>query len=187
MKSICVYCGSSASNEAAYIDAGRDLGKLLGESGQRLVYGGASIGIMGAIADATLAAGGEVLGVMPNSLVELEVQHEGLTELIVVNSMHERKAKMVEQSDGFIALPGGFGTLDELFETLTWAQLGYHDKPVGVLNVNGYFDALFEFLNNAVEKALVKQKHLDMLHVSSNSIELLEMMVQYEPPKLKKV
>ena len=162
MKSICVYCGSSASNEPAYIEAGKNLGKLLGESGQRLVYGGASIGIMGAIADATLEAGGEVLGVMPNSLVELEVQHEGLTELIVVDSMHERKAKMVEQSDGFIALPGGFGTLDELFETLTWAQLGYHDKPVGVLNVSGYFDALFEFLNNAVAKALIKQKHLDI-------------------------
>ena len=187
MKSICVYCGSSASNEPAYIEAGKNLGKLLGESGQRLVYGGASIGIMGTIADATLEAGGEVLGVRPNSLVELEVQHEGLTELIVVDSMHERKAKMVEQSEGFIALPGGFGTLDELFETLTWAQLGYHDKPVGVLNVDGYFDALFEFLSNAVAKALIKQKHLDMLHVASNSEALLAEMAKYEAPMIAKV
>jgi hypothetical protein len=186
MQSVCVYCGSSASNEASYIAAAKALGTSLGRSGRRLVYGGAHVGLMGAVADAALAAGAEVLGVMPRSLVEIEVQHDGLTELVIVDSMHERKAHMVAESDGFIAMPGGFGTLDELFETLTWAQLGYHAKPIGILNVQGYFDDLLVFLENAVAKQLVKQQHLDMLLVASSGDELLEKMVKFRPVTTRK-
>lgn len=182
LKSICVYCGSSTSNEPGYIKAAETLGTELGQFGRNLVYGGASVGIMGAIADATLANGGEVLGIMPGSLVEKEVQHEGLTELVVVSSMHERKAKMVEAADGFIAMPGGFGTLDELFETLTWSQLGYHHKPIGLLNIQGYFDDLLRFLKGAVNKQLIKATHLETLLVSDNSLELLQKMERYEAP-----
>lgn len=186
MQSICVYCGSSASNEAAYIAEAKTLGEALGQSGRRLVYGGAHVGLMGAVADAALAAGADVLGVMPRSLVDIEVQHDGLTELVIVDSMHERKAHMVAESDGFIALPGGFGTLDELFETLTWAQLGYHHKPIGILNVQGYFDDLLGFLQNAVAKQLIKQQHVDMLLVAKTSAELLEMMTQFQPVTTRK-
>lgn len=181
LNSICVYCGSSPSNQPAFMEEANALGKYLGETGRKLVYGGASVGIMGEIANAALSVGGEVLGVMPNSLVEREVQHEGLTELVVVSGMHERKAHMVEASDGFIAMPGGFGTLDELFETITWSQLGYHNKPVGVLNVGGYFDNLLKFLQDCVDAKLVKPEHLASVLVASTGEALIEKMEAYEP------
>lgn len=187
IKSICVYCGSSAGKTDAFIREAKVLGKALGEAGTRLVYGGASIGIMGALADAAIDARGEVLGVMPRSLVEKEVQHDGLTALEIVDSMHERKAKMVAESDGFVVLPGGFGTLDELFETLTWAQLGYHQKPIGILNVDGYFNGLLEFLRTCVTQGLVKQPHLEMLLVSNTVPELLNLLRNYQPTTASKL
>jgi len=184
--SIGVYCASSTGDAPAFVSLAKVLGKTLAEQNIRLVYGGGSVGLMGIIADAALAAGGTVLGVIPESLRQREVHHEGLTELVVVDTMHERKAIMVAESDGFIALPGGFGTLDELFETLTWAQLGYHDKAVGLLNPEGYFDALLKFLGSAVEHKLVKKQHLDMLLVDQDIDRLLMRMAQYEPPNLTK-
>ncbi len=187
LNSICVYCGSSFGSDLAYREGAIALGEALGRSNRRLVYGGASIGIMGALADAAISAGGEVLGVMPRSLVEKEVQHDGLSSLVIVDSMHERKAHMVEAADGFVVLPGGFGTLDELFETLTWAQLGYHQKPIGIFNINGYFDGLLAFLQNSVEKQLVKQPHLNMLIVADTLPTLLDQMEQYEPTGISKL
>lgn len=186
MHSVCVYCGSSMSRVEGFAVAAEQLGRHLAISGIRLVYGGGSVGLMGVIADAALSAGGEVLGVIPQSLREKEVHHEGLSQLEVVGSMHERKAIMVEQSQGFIALPGGFGTLDELFETLTWSQLGYHQKPVGVLNIEGYFDDLLVFIQQAVDKGLIKQAHLDMLLVEQTSEKLLERMASYKAPNIAK-
>lgn len=186
MHSVGVYCASSTGDVPAFVSLAKALGKTLAEQDTRLVYGGGSVGLMGIIADAALAAGGDVLGVIPESLRQREVHHEGLTELVVVDTMHERKAIMVAESDGFIALPGGFGTLDELFETLTWAQLGYHDKPVGLLNPEGYFDSLLEFLSNAVEHKLIIRQHVDMLLVDQDIDRLLTRMEQYKPPNLAK-
>lgn len=181
MQSVCVYCGSSPGNQPDYTRAAEELGKALGSSDRRLIYGGASVGLMGTLADSALALGGEVIGVIPRSLVEIEVQHDGLTALEIVTSMHERKARMVDLADGFVAMPGGFGTLDELFETLTWAQLGFHKKPIGILNVSGYFDGLLDFLSTAVRQQLVKQAHVDMLLVADNCQELLAKMSEYTP------
>jgi len=186
VRSVGVYCASSTGDAPAFVSLAKALGRSLAEQNTRLVYGGGSVGLMGIIADAAISAGGTVLGVIPESLRQREVHHEGLTELVVVDTMHERKAIMVAESDGFIALPGGFGTLDELFETLTWAQLGYHDKPVGLLNPQGYFNSLLEFLSNAVGHQLVKRQHLDMLLVDQDIDRLLSRMEQYEPPQLAK-
>ena len=186
MHSICVYCGSSPSDQPSFTLAAAELGRHLAQSKIRLVYGGGSVGLMGIIADAALESGGDVLGVIPQSLREKEVHHEGLTRLDVVGSMHERKAIMVEESQGFIALPGGFGTLDELFETLTWAQLGYHNKPIAILNVEGYFDDLLIFLSQSVKKKLVKQAHLDMLIIDANCERLVQKMRDYVPPQVTK-
>ena len=186
MKSIAVYCGSSTGDSTAFVNLASELGTVLANRQIRLVYGGGSVGLMGVLADAALAADGEVLGVIPDSLKQKEVHHAGLSELVVVETMHERKAIMVAESDGFIALPGGFGTLDELFETLTWAQLGHHDKPIGVLNPDGYFDHLIAFLRQAVSHKLVKQRHLEMLLIDDQIEQLLLRMNQYEAPRLAK-
>src|ERR1051325_8659898 len=156
MQRLCVFTGSSSGARAAYAEAARELGTLLARRGIGLVYGGARVGLMGAVADAVLAAGGEAIGVIPQALVAKEVAHTGLTALHVVESMHARKAMMSDLSDGFIALPGGWGTLEELFEVLTWAQLGLHRKPTGLLNVDGYFDGLLAFLTHTVAEAFVR-------------------------------
>jgi uncharacterized protein (TIGR00730 family) len=152
LRAVCVYCGSSFGADPLYLEATRSLAQTLVANGIRVVYGGASVGLMGALADATLEAGGEVVGVIPQQLVDREVAHAGLTELHVVSTMHERKALMAELSDAFVALPGGIGTLEELIEVFTWSQLGLHRKPLGVLNVNGYYDGLGAFLDHAVEQ-----------------------------------
>ena len=155
MKSVCVYCGSSFGTDPAYLQATQALARTLVANGLRVVYGGAAVGLMGALADATLEAGGELVGVMPQQLVDREIAHQGLTELHVVATMHERKALMAELSDAFVALPGGIGTLEELIEVYTWSQLRLHDKPLGVLNVAGYYDGLAAFLDHAVTEGFL--------------------------------
>ncbi|MBJ6724569.1 TIGR00730 family Rossman fold protein [Geomonas sp. Red875] len=187
MKSICVYCGSSPGRLEAYSEAARALGAALVERGIRLVYGGANIGIMGVVADTVLALGGEVVGIIPDALVKKEVAHTGLTELHVTRSMHERKTLMAELADGFVALPGGIGTLEELFEVWTWAQLGFHEKPCGLLNVAGYYDALATFLDHTVAEQFVKQPHRSMLIVESEPAALLERFRSFTPPHVAKL
>lgn len=186
MKKICIYCGSSSGKDPAFKEIASELAKLLVSSNISLIYGGASIGVMGKIADTVLEQGGEVIGVIPQSLVDLEVAHYGLSELKIVKSMHERKSMMAELADGFIAMPGGLGTLEELFEVLTWAQLGFHDKPCGVLNINQYYDGLIQFLDHAVEQGFVKNFHRDMLLVDANPDNLLQKMAEYQPVKVEK-
>lgn len=177
-KTICVYCGSRVGQHPAHRTAAIALGTAIAQRGLRLVYGGGHLGLMGVLADAALSHGGEVVGVIPEILVQKEAAHRSLTELIVVESMHARKAKMVELSDAFIALSGGLGTLDELFEILTWAQLGFHQKPCGLLNINGYYDSLLEFLDHAVSEGFIKPMHRHTLLVSSSATELLEQILQ---------
>lgn len=183
LKNICVYCGSSAGTEPAFLQQADALGRLLAEKQIGLVYGGAQIGLMGAIADAALAAGGKVTGVMPEFLVRKEVAHQGLTELTVVDSMHERKMAMAELADAFIAMPGGLGTFEELFEVLTWAQLGLHSKPCGLLNVSGYFNDLVRFLDHAVEQGFVSRENRSILHVEANPATLLVRFENHQPPQ----
>ena len=185
MQRICVYCGSSSGKNSAYTAAAKQLGAELAKRNLALVYGGASIGIMGVIADAVMAHGGEVIGVIPQVLVEKEVSHAHLTELKIVNSMHERKALMAELADGFIALPGGLGTLEELFEILTWAQLGLHQKPCALLNVNHYYDALIAFLDQAVDEQFVSPKHRALLLLEENPGAIIDRLVGYRAPVLK--
>lgn len=185
-RAICVYCGSSPGIHPDYASAARLLaGELLARD-LTLVYGGASKGLMGVMADAMLDAGGRVVGVIPAALQRKEVAHAGLAELHVVRSMHERKALMEELSDGFIALPGGFGTLEEIIETLTWGQLGLHRKPCGLLNVRGYFDALLRFLAHAEAEAFLKDQHRSMLLVDTDAARLLSAFANYEPPDVPK-
>jgi len=179
MKKVCVYCGSSSGRRPEYSYAARSLAKALISRGIGLVYGGAGIGIMGEIADAVLAGGGQVIGVIPQMLADKEVAHDGLTELKIVGSMHERKQVMMDLSDGFIALPGGLGTQEELFEVLTWSQLGLHTKPCGLLNVEGYYDKLCSFLDHAVEEQFVKSHHREMLLVEQSPEKLLTLMEAY--------
>jgi uncharacterized protein (TIGR00730 family) len=186
MKRICVYCGSSAGRHPAYLQSAGELGRRLASRDIGLVYGGAGIGVMGAIADAVLDAGGEVIGVIPEALAVKEVAHASLTEQHVVQSMHERKALMADLSDGFIALPGGWGTLEEIFEILTWAQLGFHEKPCGLLNVRGYFDSLFGFLEHQIEEQFVKPVYREMLILEEDSDVLLDRFEQYRAPKVRK-
>lgn len=182
MKTICVYCGSSDGRQPAYVEAARLLGNALVERNIGLVYGGASIGLMTEVADTVLNGGGKVIGVIPRALAKKEVMHAGLTELHIVSSMHERKAKMAEVADGFIALPGGLGTLEELFEILTWAQLGMHQKPCAILNVQGYYDHLLSFLQHAVKEEFVKPLNLDMLIQDKSVAALFEKMFAYRAP-----
>ena len=174
LKNICVFCGSSPGRGEAYQLAARALADALVARGQGLVYGGASIGLMGRLADAVLEQGGKVSGVIPESLMRREVVHQNLSELHVTRSMHERKTKMFELSDAFIALPGGMGTLEELFEVCTWAQLGHHAKPCGMLNIEGYFDRLIGFLNHAAGEGFIKEAHRSLLLVADEADELLE-------------
>lgn len=186
MNKLCVYCGSSSGLLPAYSEAARALGQELVKQNIGLVYGGASVGLMGIIADQVMNNGGEVIGVMPAALVEKEVSHCGLSELVTVSSMHERKAVMAERSDGFIALPGGLGTMEELFEILTWSQLGFHSKPCGLLNTEGYYDKLSEFLDHAVQQQFVKALHRNMLISESDPGALLCRMRSHQPPKADK-
>ncbi len=186
MKRICVYCGSSPGRSPEYIGYARVLAKELITRNIGLVYGGASVGIMGEIANTVLDGGGEVIGVIPQKLVDKEVSHNGLTELKVVNSMHERKAIMAEISDGFIALPGGLGTIEEIFEVLTWSQLGFHKKPCALLNIKQYYNSLSLFLDHAVEEQFIKSIHREMLLVEDDPCKLLDAMETYNPPSVDK-
>ncbi len=186
MKKICVYCGSSPGRHPEYLAAARFLAEELLSREIGLVYGGAHVGIMGEIADTVLKGGGEVIGIMPRALVDKEVSHPGLTELKIVDSMHQRKAMMADLSHGFIALPGGLGTIEELFEALTWAQLGFHKKPCGLLNAKGYYDHLSAFLDHTVEEEFVKDAHRAMLIVEKDPTILLDRFATYEPPEVNK-
>jgi uncharacterized protein (TIGR00730 family) len=186
MRSVCVFCGSNAGARDAYSEAAREVGCAIAERGLTLVYGGAAVGLMGTLADAALAAGGRVVGVIPRALVERELAHSGLSELNEVGSMHERKAMMADRSDAFLALPGGAGTLEELFEVWTWAQLGHHRKPVGLLNVDGFFDALLRFLDHQVGELFIRPEHRDMLIVERDVIRLLDRFATYNPPIVEK-
>lgn len=184
MKSITVFCGSSLGSEKIFETEATTLGNLLAKEKINLIYGGAKIGLMGTVANAILTAGGSAVGVIPSFLSKKEVVHENLTELIEVKTMHERKQKMFELCEGFIALPGGFGTLEELFEILTWAQLGRHKKPIGILNTNGYYDDLLHFMRGAIQKGFVRENNMELLLVSSSLPELLSKMKSYIPPPL---
>ncbi len=187
MKRICVYCGTNGGGNPAYLQAAEQLGVLLAERGVGVVYGGGEIGMMGAVADGALSRGGEVIGVTPILFVEMGVIHQKLTDLKVVNTMHERKALMAELSDGFVALPGGLGTFEELFEILTWAQLGLHQKPCGILNVDGYFNRLVEFLDHAVQEKFIKESHNKMMIVEESAEKLLGAFLNYTPPQESKL
>lgn len=182
MKSVCVFCGGNPGRNPAYLEAARSFGEQLARSGLALVYGGAQVGLMGAVADAALAHGGEVFGVIPEFIAAREIAHLGVTKLEVVSSMHERKAKMAERADAFVALPGGFGTLDEIFEILTWSQLGLHRKPCAVLNTAGYFDGLLSFLDHAAEEQLLRPEYRAMLLVESDPARLVQRLRDHQPP-----
>lgn len=186
MKRIAVYCGSSSGSDEIFKTKAYELGENLAQNNIELVYGGAKVGLMGAIANGVLDNGGKAIGVLPNFLAEKELQHIKLTEIIFVETMHERKAKMSELADGFIGLPGGFGTMEELFEMLTWAQLSLHSKPIGILNVNGYYDSLIEFIRTMYQNGFLKEEYLDLLLVSDNIQELLRQMKNYLPIKNEK-
>lgn len=186
MKRVCVFCGSDRGIRSDYADAARRLGRALASRRLALVYGGGRVGLMGEIADSVLEAGGEVVGVIPRSLYEMEVAHTGVTDLRVVDSMHERKALMAEISDGFIALPGGMGTLEELFEVLTWAQLGFHQKPCGLLDVAGYFEPLLAFLGHAVGERFLRAEHRGLLLVETCPAALLDRLAEHRPPRVEK-
>lgn len=179
LTSVCVYLASSTGTNEAIVAATKELGDLLVERGIRLVYGGGAVGLMGIIADTVLEAGGEVTGIIPVSLFPKEVAHQGCTELIAVDSMHERKRLMFERSDAFIALPGGFGTLEEIAEVTTWGQIGMHTKPVGVLNIDGYWDGLLSFLDRAVDDQLLKEQNNALLLRASTPVDMLDALESY--------
>jgi uncharacterized protein (TIGR00730 family) len=186
MRRITVFCGSSSGNNPIYLEQATALGKYLAQENIDLVYGGAKVGLMGAVADGVLHNGGKVFGVLPNFLRIKEVAHENLTELFLVETMHERKLKMHELSDGAIALPGGFGTFEELFELLTWGQLGLHQKPVGILNTNGFYDNLILMIKNMVSEGFLKNENAEMLLVETDFVKLIERMRNYQPQNIKK-
>jgi uncharacterized protein (TIGR00730 family) len=183
LQSICVFCGSSRGARPDYLAAAEATGREIARRGITLVYGAGNIGLMGAVADAALAEGGTVVGVIPESLVAWELAHDGLTELHIVRSMHERKAMMAERAEAFLALPGGLGTFEELFEILTWAQLGLHQKPFGLLNVAGYYDPLLMLLNRAVEERFLRPAHRDLVIAeAADPARLIDRLKAYEPP-----
>ncbi len=186
MKRICVYCGSNPGRQPIYREAAAALGRELVNRNIGLVYGGASIGVMGAVADAVLQSGGEVIGVIPQGLATREVAHSKLSELIVVTSMHERKARMAELADGFVALPGGWGTFEEIFEILTWAQLGIHAKPCGLLNIANYYDHLALFLQHAMDERFVREEYKPMIIMEQQPAALLDRFASYQPPQVRK-
>lgn len=185
MKSVAVFCGSSKGHHPVYSDYARQLGEALAERKTWMIYGAGNIGLMGVIADAMLAKNGKVIGVIPHFLREKEVCHEGLTELYVVNSMHERKVKMAELSEGVIVMPGGYGTLDELFEMLTLVQLGQDDQPIGILNVEGFFNPLLEQVDHMMKEGFVKSFHQSLIMESNNIDDLLNQMNNYEPSPIR--
>lgn len=183
-RSVCVFCGSRSGADPAFLHAGEAVGRLLAERGLTLVYGGARVGVMGAVANAALAAGGRVVGVIPKSLVSKEVAHDGLSELFLTDSMHERKDRMIVLSDAFLALPGGFGTYDELFETLTLAQIGIHDKPNALLDVNGYFQPLVALLRHTIAADFASPEHADLVVVDDDPARMLDRLAAWKPPRL---
>lgn len=181
MKRLAIYCGSATPADPLYIESAREVGRGLAERGIGVVYGGGRLGLMGAIADAALAAGGEVIGVIPQALVDAEVAHRGLTELHIVPGMHQRKAKFTDLADGFITIPGGTGTMDELWEALSWAQLGYHADPVGLLNVARYYDPLIAFWERMGEVGFLRPQHRNLLIVADTLPVLLDRMAEHQP------
>ena len=186
MRRACVYCGSSSGFDPVYKTTAIELGALLVARGIGLVYGGGSVGLMGALADSVLAKGGEVIGIIPHHLIAMEVGHRQLTSLIAVDSMHARKHQMADLSDAFIALPGGIGTAEELLEVFTWLQLGIHAKPVAILNINGYFDHLLQFLAHMEESGFLKREHREMLIVERDAARLIEQLRGFVPPRVDK-
>ncbi len=186
MKSITVFCGSNSGFRPEYAEAAKVLGQILVKENMRLVYGGGNVGLMGIIADEVMNAGGEVIGIIPESLDKKEVGHHGITELRVVGSMHERKALMAELADGFIAMPGGIGTFEEFFEILTWAQLGFHDKPCAILNIAGYYDGLLALCDNAVSEGFLRPAHRQLILEDSNPETLIEKMRNLKPVPVEK-
>jgi uncharacterized protein (TIGR00730 family) len=186
IRRVCVFAGSSPGRRPEYGTAAAALGRVLAERGIGLVYGGARVGLMGALADAALAAGGEVFGVIPRALVDKELAHTGLSALHVVESMHQRKALMADLSDGFVAVPGGWGTLEELFEVLTWAQLGLHRKPCGLLNVEDYFDPLLTFIDHSIAEGFVRSDYRRLIAVAAAAEPLLDLLAQQTPPTVEK-
>ena len=181
MKSVCVYCGSSSGARPLYVEAARAFGRALVEHDLALIYGGGKVGLMGTIADTVMEAGGRAIGVIPELLVSKEIGHKGLTELHVVPDMHHRKKMMADLSDAFVAMPGGVGTLEELFEAYTWAQLGYHQKPVAVLNIDGFYDPLIAMLKHTVQEGFMRQTYLDALEFDSDATELIGKLQRYQP------
>jgi uncharacterized protein (TIGR00730 family) len=181
LQSICIFCGASTGANPIYREAAIAMGQTLAANGIRLIYGGGAVGLMGVVADAAMAAGGEVIGIIPRSLKESEIGHTGLTRLEVVDGMHARKARMAELSDAFIALPGGLGTLEELFEVWTWGQLGYHSKPLGLLDTNQFYSKLSHFLDHLVEEGFVKVKYRAMLQRSDAPRDLLQLLNAWQP------
>ena len=179
--SVCVYCGSRPGEDIVYSDAAQAVGGEIGQRGWQLVYGGGRAGLMGVVADAALAAGASVVGVIPQSLMSRELGHTGLNELHVVETMHERKMMMAERSDAFLALPGGIGTFEELFEVWSWRQLGYHDKPLGLLNVAGYYDALLAFLHQSRDHGFMSKAQLDLLEISADPVAMLQRLGELAP------
>jgi hypothetical protein len=186
IRRICVFCGSNKGNNSEYAEAARQLGELFAREGIALVYGGGSVGLMGELADSVLASGGEVIGVIPHALWAREVGHRGLTDLRIVDTMHERKAMMADLADAFIALPGGLGTLEEIFEVWTWAQLGLHQKPLGFLDVNGFFSPLMQFIDRAVRERFVKDEYRAIAMMSSDAEALLRRFDAWQPPRVQK-
>ncbi len=176
--SVCVYCGSKPGDTPLFAETARQVGQWIGQRGGQLVYGGGSNGLMGIVADATLAAGGRVVGIIPQALVDKEWAHDRCTELHVVDTMHERKRMMAERADAFLALPGGIGTFEEFFEVWTWRQLGYHNKPVGLLNMNGYYDGLLAFMNSVVQHQFMGEWQMDLVTVDTQALTLLQTLVQ---------
>ena len=187
LSAIAVYCGSSNGNDPAFLACAHDFGALLARNGVAVVYGGGNVGLMGAVADGALKSGGEVHGVITKALEVKELAHHGLTSLIVVDTMHERKAAMADRADAFVALPGGFGTYDELFEVITWTQLGIHEKPCGILNHNGFFDDLVSFIDNATRAGFVKQAHRDTVVCEVDGESMLQSLRTWTPARIPKI
>ena len=186
MNRICVFCGSKTGTNPLFLETAVELGRVLAQRGLGLVYGGASIGLMGAVADSVMGCGGRVVGVIPEAMATKEVAHEGLSEMHVVSSMHERKSMMARLADGFVALPGGFGSFEELLEMITWAQLGIHRKPVAILNVSGYYDPLIQLFERAIEEGFIKPRNRQLVVVKQEPDELLETLLTHELPVVKR-
>ncbi|MEY4565713.1 MAG: hypothetical protein RLY14_683 [Planctomycetota bacterium] len=186
MKSVCVFCGSSSGSKAIYREVAAAMGQAIAKRGMRLIYGAGNIGLMGIVADAAIKAGGEVIGVIPQFLVDKEVAHFGLTEMIIVNSMHERKARMADLADAFVALPGGFGTFEELCEVLTWSQLGLHNKPCGILNVANYYDPLLALFDHAVTERFLRSEYRSLVVSATDVEDMLKELESYRHESLQK-